>query len=173
MLEKTLESPLDSKEIKPDNSTRKQLWIFTGRSDAEAEAPILWPSDAKRRLTRKDPDAGKDCGQKKGATEDEMVGWHRRLMKISLSRLHETVKDGEAWSAAVHGGHKELDTTERLNNNHHPLLEKFLDSIIKSFESFWCRQQNLFLYSQRPCNLTLTFYTWRNKIQVGKLTSSW
>ena len=65
-----------------------------------------------------------------------MVGWHHRFMKISLSRLHERVKDEEAWSAAVHGGHKELDTTEQLNNNNHPLLGKFLDSIIKSFESF-------------------------------------
>ena len=79
-LEKTLESPLDSKEIKPVNPKGNQPWIFIGRTDAEAEAPILWLPDAKSRLIGKDPDAGKDWGQaEKGTTEDEMVGWHHRL----------------------------------------------------------------------------------------------
>ena len=74
MLEKTLESPLDSKEIKPIDSKRNQPWIFTARTDAEAEAPILWPQGAKSWLTGKDPEAGKDWRQKeKGAPEDEMV----------------------------------------------------------------------------------------------------
>ena len=74
MLEKILESPLDSKEIKPVNPTGNQPWIFTGRTDAEAEAPILWPPDVRSRLTGEDPDAGKDWRQKeKGAAEDEMV----------------------------------------------------------------------------------------------------
>ena len=72
---KTLESPLDSKEIKPIHLKGNQSWIFTGRTDAKAEAPILWPSDAKNRLTGKDFDSGKDCRQEeKGMTEDEMVG---------------------------------------------------------------------------------------------------
>ena len=73
--EKTLESPLGCKEIKPVNPKGNQPWIFTGRTDAEAEALVLWPPDAKSWLTGKDPDAGKDWGQEeKGATEDEMVG---------------------------------------------------------------------------------------------------
>ena len=79
MLEKTLDSPLDSKEIKPVNPKGSRAWMFTERSDIEAEAPIVWPTDAKSQLIRKDPDAGKDWGQEKGATEDEMVGWYHRL----------------------------------------------------------------------------------------------
>ena len=80
VLEKTLESPLDCKEIKPVNPKGNQSWIFIGRTDAEAEASILWPPDAKIQLIRKDPDAGNDCGkEEKGATEDEMVGWHHQL----------------------------------------------------------------------------------------------
>ena len=76
VLEKTPECPLDSKEIKLVNPKGKQLWIFTGRIDVGAEAPILCPSDAKSWLTGKDPDAGKDWGQEeKGTTEDEMAGW--------------------------------------------------------------------------------------------------
>ena len=75
VLEKTIESPLDSKEIKPVIPKGNQSWIFIGRTDAEGEAPTLWPRDAKSRLIRKDPDAGKDWGQEeKGVTEDEMVG---------------------------------------------------------------------------------------------------
>ena len=80
VLEKTLESPLDSKKIKPVNSTGNQHWIFIGRSDVEAEAPILWPHDEKSQFTGKDPKAGKEWGQEeKGTTEDEVIGWHRRL----------------------------------------------------------------------------------------------
>ena len=75
MLEKTLDNPLDSKEIKAVNPKGNQPWIFTGRTGAEAEAPILWPPDAKSWLIRNDPDAGKDWGQEeKRVTEDEMVG---------------------------------------------------------------------------------------------------
>ena len=80
VLEKTLESPLDCKEIKPVNPKRNQPWIFIGRTDAEAEDPILWLPDVKSRSTGKDPDAGKDWRQKeRGAAEDKMVGWHHRL----------------------------------------------------------------------------------------------
>ena len=79
-LEKILERPLVSKEITPVNPKGNQPWIFIGRTDTEAEAPVLWPPDAKNWLTGKDPDAGKDWMQKKnGATEDEMVGWHHQL----------------------------------------------------------------------------------------------
>ena len=80
VLEKTLESSLDCKEIKPVNPKGNQPWIFFGRTDAEAEAPILWPPGAKSRLTGKDSDTGKDWGQeKKGAAKDEPVGWHHQL----------------------------------------------------------------------------------------------
>ena len=79
-LEKTLESPLDCKEIKPVNPKGNQSWIFIGRTDAEAEIPVLWPPDEKNWLIWKDPDAGKDWRQEeKGMTEDEMIRWHPQL----------------------------------------------------------------------------------------------
>ena len=80
MLEKTPESPLDCKEIQLAHPKWNQSWIFIGRTDAEAETPVLWPPDVKNRLIGKDPDAGKDWRQEeKGMAEDEMVGWHHRL----------------------------------------------------------------------------------------------
>ena len=80
VLEKTLESPLDCKEIKPVNPKGNQPWIFIGRTDAEAEAPILWPPHVKSRIIRKDPDAGKDWGQEeKGTTEVKMILWYHWL----------------------------------------------------------------------------------------------
>ena len=80
VLEKTLESPLDCKEIKPVHPKGNQPWIFIGRTDVEAQTPILWPSDAKNQLIGKDPDAGKDWREEeKGTTEGEMVGWHHWL----------------------------------------------------------------------------------------------
>ena len=80
VLEKTLESPFDCKEIQPVHPTGDQSWVFTGRTDADAETPILWPPDVKSWLTGKDPDAGKDWGQEeKRMTEVEMVGWHHQL----------------------------------------------------------------------------------------------
>ena len=81
VLEKTLESPLDYKEIQPVHPKGDQSWIFIGRTDAEAETPILWPPDAKNWLIWKDPDAGRDWGQEKGTTENEMVGWHHQLKR--------------------------------------------------------------------------------------------
>ena len=102
--EKTLESPLIAKEIKPVSPWENWHWIFTGRTDAEYEAPVLWLCDAKSQLVGKDPDTGKDWGQEeKGATEDEMVGWHHWSMDMSLSILWKTLKHREAWHAAVHG----------------------------------------------------------------------
>ena len=79
VLEKTIESPLDCKEIQPVNPKRNQPWIFTGRTDVKAESPILWPPDAKNWLIWKDPNAGKDWEQEKTAAEDGMVGWHHQL----------------------------------------------------------------------------------------------
>ena len=116
VLEKTLESPLDCREIKPVSPEGNQKWIFIGRTDAKAETPILWPPHLKNWLTGKDPDAGKDWRQEeKGMTEDEMVGWHHQL------NGHESepalgVGDGQAsLGCCSPWGGKESDTTERLN----------------------------------------------------------
>ena len=112
VLEKTLGSPLDCKEIQPVNPKGNQSWVLTGRTDAEAEAPILWPLDAKYWLLGKDPDAGKDWGQKeKGTTEDEMTGWHHWL---NGHEFEQTLGDDEgegSLTCCSSLGHKEPDTT--------------------------------------------------------------
>ena len=123
VLEKTLESPLDCKEIQPVHSKGDQSWVFIGRTDAEAEIPILWPPHVKSWIIWKDPDVGKDWRQEeKGTTEDEMVGWHHRLNDMSLSRLQELVMDRQAWRAAVHGVTKSQtglsDSTELIFHLH-------------------------------------------------------
>ena len=120
VLEKTLESPLDSKEIKPVHPKGNQSWIFIGRTGADAETPILWPPDSKNWLIGKDPDAGKDRRrEEKGKTEDEII---TVLMNFSLSKLWEIVKDREASHAAVQEI-IELDTSEQLNNRMAGVME--------------------------------------------------
>ena len=118
VLEKTLESYLDCKEIQPVHPKENQSWIFIGRTDAKAETPILWPPDAKNWFIWKDLNAGKDWRwEEKRTTEDEMVGWYHGLNDMSLSKLWEILKDREAWRAVVHGVAKSWDTTKWLNNN--------------------------------------------------------
>ena len=116
VLEKTLESPLDCKEIQPVYPKGDQSWVFTGRTDAEAETPILWPPHAKSWLIGKDPDAGRDWGQEeKGTTKDEMVGWHHQLNGHGFG-LTLGVGDGQGGLACCSSwGCKESDTNEQLN----------------------------------------------------------
>ena len=116
VLEKTLESPLDCKEIQPVHPKGDQSWVFIGRADAEAETPILWPPHAKSWLTGKDPDSGRDWGQEeKGTTEDEMAGWHHRLDGREFEWT-PGVGDGQGGLACCDSwGHTESDTTEQLN----------------------------------------------------------
>ena len=113
---KTLESPFDFKEIQPVHPKGYQSWIFIGRTDAEAETPILWPPDVKGWLIWKDPDAGKDWRwEEKGTTEDEMVAWHHQLNGHEFEQA-PGVGDGQGGLACCGSwGHKDLDTTERLN----------------------------------------------------------
>ena len=115
VLEKTLESPLDWKEIQLVHLKGNQSWVFIGRTDAEAETPIFWPPDVKSWLIWKIPDAGKDWGQEeKGMTEDEMVGWHHRLYGHGFGWT-PGVGDGQRGLACCGSrGCKKSDTTERL-----------------------------------------------------------
>ena len=116
MLEKTLGSPLDCKEIQPVHPKGDQTWVFIGRNDAEAETPILGPLDAKSWLIGKDPDAGRDWGQEEnGTTEDEMAGWHHRL---NGHEFEWTLGVGDwQWGLVCcdSWGHKESDMSEPLN----------------------------------------------------------
>ena len=116
VLEKTLESPLDYKDIQPVHPKGDQSWVFIGRTDAEAETPMLWPPDVKNRLIGKDPDAGKDWRQEKGTTEDEMVGWHHRPNGHELEQAPGDDKGQGGLVCCSSWGHKESDMTEQLNN---------------------------------------------------------
>ena len=116
VLEKTFESTLDCKVIKPVNPKGNQSWIFIGRTDAEIEAPILWPPDAKSWLIGKDPNAGKDWRwEEKGTTEDEMVGWHHWLNGCKFKQTEGDGKGQASLACCCPWGRKESDTIERLN----------------------------------------------------------
>ena len=116
VLEKTLDSPLDCKEIQPVHPKGDQSWVFIGRTDAEAETPVLWPPHVKSWLIGKDSDAGKDWGQEeKGTTEDEMAGWHHRLDGCEFEWT-PGVGDGQGGLVCRDSwGCKESDTTEQLH----------------------------------------------------------
>ena len=133
VLEKTLESPLDCKEIQPVHPNGNQPWIFTGRTDVEAEAPVLWPPDAKSQLIRKDPDAGKDWRQEeKGTTEDKMVEWHHWLHGHEFEQVPG---DGEGQRSQVccsPWGCKKSNTTEWLNSSNQCPLSQWCHPTISS-----------------------------------------
>ena len=135
MLEKTLESSLDCKEIKPVNPKGNQSWIFIGRIDAEAEAPILWPPDVKNWFTGKDSDAGKDWRQEeKGMTEDEVIGWHHWFDRHKFEQALG-VGDGQGSLACCSPwGCKESDMTEQLNWTEQALTSHFVN--IKPLDSY-------------------------------------
>ena len=116
VLEKTLESPLNCKEIQPVHPKGDQSWIFIGRTDVEAETPVLWPSDVKTWLIWKDPDPGKDLGQEeKGMTEDEMVGWHHWLNGHEFGWAPGVGVGQGGLVYCSSWGRKESDMTEQLN----------------------------------------------------------
>ena len=143
VLEKTLESPLDCKEIQPVHPKGDQSEVFIGRTEAEAETPILWPPHAKSWLIGKDPDAGRDWGQgEKGTTEDEIAGWHHRLDGHEFEWTLG-VGDGQGGLACCDSwGRKESDTTERLNwtemkwDNHGWITSTVINSRIELVFSF-------------------------------------
>ena len=119
VLEKTFESSLDCKEIKPVNLKGNQSWIIIGRTDAEAEAPILWLPDMQSWLTVKDPNAQKHWRQEqKGRTENEMVGWHHQFNGYEFEQAPGVGDGQESLACCSSWGHKELDPTEQLNWDH-------------------------------------------------------
>ena len=149
VLEKTLESPFDSKEIQPVHPKGNQSWIFIGRTDAEAEAPVLWPPDSKNWLTGKDPDDGKDWRhEEKGVTEDEMVGWHHGLNGHEFEQA-PGVGDGQGGLACCSSwGCKESETIERLNWTE--LIFKFCPLLRKS--QSWILVKTIIDFIQDQCN---------------------
>jgi len=163
VLEKTLESPLDCKEIKPVHPKGYQCWVFIGRTDAEAEAPILWPSDTKSWLIGEDPDAGKDWRQEeKGMTEDEMLGWHHQL---DGHEFEQAPRDGHGQGGLVccsPWGCKELDTTEWLNR-----LNRC--SIRRTTFKKPCMSVSCFSFFVDPDTLMSSMYTFLEYLQVTDL----
>ena len=132
VLEKTLDCPLDCKEIQPVHPKGDQSWVFIGRTDAEAETPVLWSPDAKNWLIGKDPDAGKDWRQKeKGMTEDQMAGWHHQLDGHEFEWTPVVGDEQGSLPCCSPWGHTELDTTERLNWT---LLPYIIFSILSSLK---------------------------------------
>ena len=180
MLEKTLESPLDCKEIQPIHSEGDQSWDFFGRNDAEAETPVLWPPHVKGWLIGKDSDAGRDWGkEEEGMTEDEMAGWHHWLDGRE-SEWTLGVGDGQGGLACCNSwGHKKSDTTEWLNWTElnwwyfvaikkEPLCWKPLETTAAWSHGFQVLAPSLAGTSDNPLNL-LTYLSIFNWEAVGKI----
>ena len=126
-----LKSPLDCKNIQPVLPKGNQSWILIERTEAEAEAPIVWPPGTKNWLIGKDPDAGKDWWQEeKGTSEDEMVGWHHQLDGHEFEQAPGVGDGQESLACCSPWGRKELDTTEQLNWTELPFLNKLI-SVVK------------------------------------------
>ena len=167
-LEKTLESPLDCKEIKQINPEENQPRIFIGKTDAKAEALELWLSDVKSQFTRKDPDAGENWGQEeKEMPEDEMVGWHHRLNVYEFEETPGDKEDRGYWCAAVHGVTesnmtlwlKNFVKTEQLS---YALLHKFY---IKRRYSTWTLINNMYAELYRGKHINVCAFKWiKNKM---------
>ena len=132
---KTLESPLDCKEIQPVNPKGNQSWILIARTDAEAETPILWPPDAKNWLIGKDPDVGKDWRQEeKGVKEDKIVGWHHWLDGHEFEQAPGAGDEQGSLASCSPWGCKELDMTEQLNSTH-----EYTQGFINTYISLLCQ----------------------------------
>jgi len=149
--EDSFESPLDCKEIQPVHPKGDQSWVFIGRTDVEAETPILWPPDAKSWLISKDPDAGKDWGQEeKGMTEDEMVGWHHWLnghgfgWTLGAGDGQGGLTCCDSWGCGESDPTEQLNWTKLINSNLGKLLKLFKLHIphLKSK----CNNSNFFLW---------------------------
>ena len=161
-----LESPLDCKELKPVNPKGNQSWMFIRRTDAEAEAPIFWPPDAKSQLIRKDPDAGKGWRQEeKGMTEDEMVGWNHCLSGYEFEQASGD-GDGQGGLACCSPWvHKESDMTEQLNKNKIYLVVLGLSC------SMWDLSSLARNWTQAPVLRVWHFSPWTTREVPGSLLS--
>ena len=197
MWEKTLESPLDSKEIQPVHPKGNQSWIFIGRTDAETEIPILWPPDARNWLTGKDSDAGKNLRQEeKGTTEDEMVRWQHWLDGHEFEQAAGIVDGQGSLGCCSPWGHQESDRTEWLNwtdwihfefifvygvrecsnlillhvalqFSQHHILKRLLFSIVNTC-FLWCMHEYLNVCAaELPYNLSLVMYISLNTHMLG------
>ena len=166
VLERTLESPLNCKEIKPINPEGNQSWIFIGRTGVEAETLILWPPDAKNWLIGKDPDARKDWRQEKGTTEDEIVGWHYQLDGREFKQALEAGDRQGSLACCSPWGRKELDTTQQLNwTDRDYMLKKtifflHIDMKVRNCSIFEHRSQEAVMPCYLPILIKFCNSTW-------------
>ena len=182
MLEKTLESPLDCKETLPVHSKGDQSWVFIGRTDVEAETPILWPPHANSWLIGKDSDAGRDWGQEeKGTTEGEMAGWHHQLDGHEFEWTLG-VGDGQGGLACcLSWGRKESDTTELLNWTELNWLMVFTVRFFRcgflnvEVVSFYSLSRFFFLINERVLNFVKCFFciNWDDHVLFPLILLMW